>query len=277
MFLSKLFSSILSINFLDIIDIFIVSFVIYQLLLWFKGTRALQLVKGAFLVLGIYLFSNFLGLQTINWLLQKLTTIILIVLIIVFQPELRRMLERLGRGKLMSKLFFTGNHGTGTIQVIMRAVEQLSEQKYGSIIVLERESGLEEYIESGVSIDGKLTPELLVSIFNKHSLLHDGALIIQGNRIIAASCLLPLSDSRLIDTKLGTRHRAAIGLSEQADAVVIVTSEETGVISIAENGVLTRYLNKQNLEKKLLAIYQDKVKESSISLDKLFKKQEPKD
>ena len=260
-------------NWLDAIDIVLVTFVIYRLLLWFKGTRALQLTRGLLLILFVYLLSRFLGLGTIDWLLQKLATIILVILIIVFQPELRRMLERLGRGKYFSRLVFTAHQGTGLVQTLIKTVEQMAEQKVGSIIVLERETGLDEYIESGVMIDGRVSVELLLSIFVKGSPLHDGALVLQGNRVIAAACLLPLTDSRLIDSRLGTRHRAAIGLTEQTDTVVIVTSEETGIISIAENGVLTRYLNRQTLEKKLLSIYQATAEDNKGKLDKLFSKE----
>ncbi|MFH1429611.1 MAG: diadenylate cyclase CdaA [Candidatus Margulisiibacteriota bacterium] len=263
-----------SMKWLDIIDVLLVAFVIYRVLLWFKGTRALQLTKGLFLVLLVYLLSKLLGLGTIDWLLEKLAAILLIVLIIVFQPELRRMLERLGRGTFFSRYVFTSRQGTGLIQSLIRTIENLAEQKTGAIIVLERETGMDEYIESGVILDAKVSVELLLSIFNTESPLHDGAVVLQGNRIVAAACLLPLTDSRLVDSRLGTRHRAAIGLTEQTDAVVIVTSEETGVISVAENGVLTRYFNRQTLEKKLLSIYQEKVKEKLVNFDKLFQSKE---
>jgi len=244
-----------SISWLDILDIALVAFILYRLLMWFKGSRALQLAKGFLLILVIYLLSKFIGLHTINWLLEKMVAMLIFVIIIVFQPELRRMLERLGRGKFFSRYVFTLRQGTGLIQTVIKTVEKLSEQKIGSIIVLERETGCDEYIESGILIDAKLSSELLLSIFSKNSPLHDGATILQGKRIVASACLLPLTDSRLVDSKLGTRHRAAIGLTEQTDAVAIVTSEETGVISLAENGILTRYLNRQTLEKILLSLY----------------------
>jgi len=263
-----------NLSWLDILDVLLVATVIYRLLLWFKGTRALQLTRGLLLILVAYLFSRFFGLGTIDWLLEKLMAILLIVLIIVFQPELRRMLGRLGQGKFLTRLVFTHRQGTGLVQQLIKTVEQLAEQKIGALIVLERESGCEEYIESGVLLDARVSVELLLTVFQKGTTLHDGAVIIQGNRIVAAGCLLPLTESRLVDSRLGTRHRAALGLSENTDAVIIVTSEETGIISIAENGVLTRYLNKQTLEKKLLSLYQAEVKESKLNLDKLFEQQE---
>ncbi|MFA5927888.1 MAG: diadenylate cyclase CdaA [Candidatus Margulisiibacteriota bacterium] len=254
-------------NWLDVIDILLVSYVAYRFLLWFKGTRAMQLTRGIFLLLIIYLVSRFIGLETIDWLLSRLAIIIILILIIVFQPELRRMLSRIGQGRLFNKLVFNYRQGTGMVQMITKAVEQMSEQKLGSLIVLEREIGCDEYIESGILLDAKVSSELLLTIFEKSSALHDGAVIIQGNRILAASCLLPLSDSKLLDSRLGTRHRAALGLSENTDAVVIVTSEQTGVISVADSSVLTRYFSKQTLEQKLLALYQEESKESSAALD----------
>ncbi|MFC1596055.1 diadenylate cyclase CdaA [Candidatus Margulisiibacteriota bacterium] len=263
-----------NLSLLDGLDILLVSFVMYRMLLWFKGTRALQLTRGLLLILFVYLLSRFLGLGTIDWLLEKLAAIILVILIIVFQPELRRILERLGQGKFFNRMVFTYRQGTGLVQSLIKTIEQLSEQKMGSLIVLERETGMDEFLESGIMLDAKVSVEMLLTIFMNGTPLHDGAVIIQGNRVVAASCLLPLTESRLVDSRLGTRHRAAIGLSENTDALIIVTSEETGIISIAENGVLTRYLNKQTLEKKLLSVYQSEAKENKLNLDKLLVRQE---
>jgi diadenylate cyclase len=268
----------LTVRWLDCLDIALVAFVIYQVLCWFKGTKAMQLTKGLLLLLGVYLGSRLLGLTTINWLLEELATILLIAIIIVFQPELRRMLERIGRGHFVSRFVFSTPQGLGIINILLKAVDELSSEKLGSLIVIERETGLDEHIESGVEIDAKVSPELLLTIFMKGTPLHDGAVIIEGNRLVAAGCLLPLSDSRLLDTRLGTRHRAAIGLTEQTDCIAIVTSEETGIISIAENGLLTRYLKKQDLERKLLSVYQSSQvstkPHSAFRLDRLLKRDE---
>jgi diadenylate cyclase len=186
------------------------------------------------------------------------------MLVILFQPELRRTLERFGRGRLLGTLGFApAPHGSFYVRNIVRAVEQLSENKIGALIVLEKVTGLTEYLESGVKVDAALSAELLVTIFNPKSPLHDGAVIIQGERVLAASSLLPLSESRLLDKRLGTRHRAAVGISELSDALVIVVSEKSGIISLAENGFLTRYLTKDQLEEKLFSLYRvEKVKKT---------------
>ncbi|MEA3494367.1 MAG: diadenylate cyclase CdaA [Candidatus Margulisiibacteriota bacterium] len=246
----------------DIADILIVAVLLYYVLLWLQGTRAVPLIRGLVLILLIYLSGRLLGLYTINWLFEKFVAVIAVMLVVLFQPELRRTLERFGRGKLLGTLGFAPvPHGTFYVRNVVRAVEQLSEDKVGGLIVLERTIGLTEYLESGVRLDAMLSAELLTSIFNPRSPLHDGAVVIQGDRIQAASCLLPLSESRLLDKRLGTRHRAAVGITELSDALVIVVSEKTGIISFAENGYLTRYMTKDQLEEKLFSLYKvEKVK-----------------
>ena len=192
----------------------------YYILLWLQGTRAIPLIRGLVVILLIYLGGRVLGLHTINWLFDKFVAVVAVMLVILFQPELRRTLERFGRGKLLGTLGFApAPHGSFYVRNVVRAVEQLSEAKIGALIILERMSGLTEYLESGVRLDAMLSAELLVSIFNPKSPLHDGAVAIQGDRVLAASCLLPLSESRLLDKRLGTRHRAAVGISELSDAM----------------------------------------------------------
>ncbi|KPJ64442.1 hypothetical protein AMJ44_12805 [candidate division WOR-1 bacterium DG_54_3] len=256
----------LTIRWIDIADILIVAILFYYILLWLRGTRAIPLIRGLILVLLIYLGGRLLGLYTINWLFDKFVAVIAIMLVILFQPELRRTLERFGRGRLLGSLGFAPvAHGSFFVRNIVRAVEQLSENKVGALIVLERITGLTEHLESGVRLDAMLSAELLVSVFNPKSPLHDGAVVIQGDRILAASCLLPLSESRLLDKRLGTRHRAAVGISELSDALVIVVSEKSGIISLAENGFLTRYLTKDQLEERLFSLYKvEKVKIEKI-------------
>ncbi|PIS30414.1 TIGR00159 family protein [Candidatus Saganbacteria bacterium CG08_land_8_20_14_0_20_45_16] len=246
----------------DFIDIFIVSVLFYYILLWLQGTRAIPLIRGLIVVLLIYLLGRILGLYTINWLVDKFVAVIAVMLVVLFQPELRRTLERFGRGKLLGTLGFAPlPHGSFYVRNVVRAVEQLAEAKVGALIILEKMTGLSEYLESGVRLDAMLSSELLIAIFDTKSPLHDGAVVVQGDRILAASCLLPLSESRLLDKRLGTRHRAAVGISELSDALVIVISEKTGIISLAENGYLTRYLTKDQLEEKLFSLYKvEKVK-----------------
>ena len=254
-----------TLRWIDFVDIVIVAILFYYVLLWLQGTRAIPLIRGLVVILLIYLGGRLLGLYTINWLFDKFAAVIVIMLVILFQPELRRTLERFGRGKLLGTLGFApAPHGSFYVRSVVRAVEQLSEGKIGALIVLERVTGLTEYLESGVRLDAMLSAELLVSIFNPKSPLHDGAVAIQGDRVLAASCLLPLSESRLLDKRLGTRHRAAVGISELSDSLVIVVSEKTGIISLAENGYLTRYLTKDQLEEKLFSLY--KVEKMKVEL-----------
>lgn len=239
------------------LDVFLVFLLIYTLLLWIKNTQAFSLVKGLLMVLIVYFLSYQMGLETLNWVLGKFTTVLIFLIIIVFQPELRRFLDRLGTGQLFNPMLLQGEgQSTSAIKQILKAVDFLSKQKVGALIAIEL-SSLSEYIESGVRIQATLSFELLSTLFWKNSPTHDGAVIIRENRIEAAGCLLPLTDTPMRDHRLGTRHRAAIGLSELTDALVIVVSEETGIVSLAENGNLTRYLTKEALETRLFNLYKE--------------------
>jgi diadenylate cyclase len=246
----------------DIIDIVIVAVALYYLLLWLQGTKAIQLIRGFLVLLIVYMGGKLLGLHTINWLFDKFVTVILVLLIIIFQPELRRALERIGRGRILVRMGLAPQpRGGWFVKRLIKAIESLSELKTGALIVLERNTGLSELLESGVELDSVISTEQILSIFSARSPLHDGAVIIQGDRIASAGCLLPLSETRLIDKRLGTRHRAAIGLSEQTDAFIIVISERSGTISVAENGYLTRGVTRDMLEEKLFTIYRLSEKE----------------
>ena len=246
----------IDLKWIDLLDILIVSIAVYYVLVWLQGTRALALVRGLLVIVLLYLFGKLLGLTTINWILDRVGPIILIVIVIVFQPELRRALERLGRERILVRLgIIDTSRGSWFVRHIIKAVEQLSEQKFGALIVLERNTGLSELLESGVKLDAIVSSDLLVSIFSPKNQLHDGSVIIEGDRIEAAGCLLPLSDTKLLDRRLGTRHRAAVGMSEQTDAIVIVISEKTGIISLAENGLLSRNMSNEMLEEKLFSLY----------------------
>ena len=201
--------------------------------------------------------ANFRKLDTFEWLIDELKSVVIIVAIVIFQPELRRIFEDIRLGKLLTR-----DHdekaiqSLSTIKHILTAVETLSQNKMGAIIVISFRDSLAEYIKSGIQINGELTTELLISLFMPNSPTHDGAVIVSESTIVAAGCLLPLTETKVQDRRLGTRHRSAIGLSEFSDALVITVSEESGTISLAENGNLTRYLNKEALENRLFDIYQ---------------------
>ncbi len=247
---------------IDLLDILLVAYFVYQMLSWFKGTRTFQLLRGLILLFVLFIISELFQLTTIVWLLQKFATIIVISVIIVFQPELRKALEHLGRGKLLTRFFLPEQEeGKGILHQLLRAIDELAHTKTGAIMAIERNTGLSEFMESGVGIDAHVDSELILAIFQKKSPLHDGAMIIQGNRIAAVSCLLPLSETNLSDKRLGTRHQAALGLSELTDALIIVVSEQTGTISVAENGHLERFLTRELLEEKLLKLYQAALQE----------------
>ncbi|MDF2726320.1 MAG: hypothetical protein K0Q59_5998, partial [Paenibacillus sp.] len=209
----------------EIIDVLIVSYVIYKLLMLLRGTRAIQLLKGIFVVMVTWALSITFHLNTLQWMMTQMFNIGLIALIIIFQPELRRALEQLGRGKLFSRSTAEEDQEVNQrIGEIMKTVANLSKRRIGALIVFERETGLNEYIESGIPIGSEITSELLINIFIPNTPLHDGAVIIRQNRLMAAGCYLPLSENPFISKELGTRHRAAIGMSEVSDAISVVVS-----------------------------------------------------
>ena len=231
---------------LDIVDILLVAYFLYTLYQMLINTRAATLLKGLLILLVIMMTSRWMNLHVISWLMEKSMTVILVALPVVFQPELRRALEQIGRGKWFHK-GVSSELDEAEFDSLLRAVSgattAMSRRKVGALMVFERNTGLEECIETGIAIDGLLSEGLLLNIFEKDTPLHDGAVIIRGKRIVAASCLLPLTENRNLSQDLGTRHRAGIGVSEQSDAVVIIVSEETGTVSIARNGELMRYLH----------------------------------
>jgi diadenylate cyclase len=240
-----------------VIDISIVAFVLYKLLLLIRETRAEQVLKGLAILLFATKFSELLRLYTVFWILKNTATVGVIALLIVFQPELRKALEQIGRGRLFDKLMFIQDDKDPTLLIneIARAVQNMARAKIGALIVVERKTGVSDVIETGVKIDGELSGALLENIFVPNTPLHDGAVIIRGDRVAAAGCFLPLTDNANISKQLGTRHRAALGISENSDALAIVVSEETGVISIANNGKLTRYLDSKGLKEMLKKVY----------------------
>ena len=234
-----------TIGILDIVDIAVVAYFLYTLYQILKNTRAATLVKGLLILLIIMMGSRWMNLHVITWLMEKSMTVILVALPVVFQPELRRALEQIGRGKWFHKGGSELDEAEFETMLsnVTNATVAMSRRKLGALMVFERNTGLEERIETGTAVDGLLSAALLLNIFEKDTPLHDGAVIIRGKRIVAASCLLPLTENRNLSQDLGTRHRAGIGVSEQSDAVVLIVSEETGTISIARNGELIRYLH----------------------------------
>lgn len=245
-----MWATIAQFRWIDALDVLIVAFAVYQLLLMFKGTKALQMILGLALV---YLASRIAlegGLMTVNWVLQNLLGVSFLLIIILFQPELRRALASFGlRSRLLRS--FARHQEAHIIDELVRTAVSLAGKKTGAIIVLERETKLSDYVDSGVAIDAALSKRLLESIFFPGSPLHDGAVIVQGGRVAAASCFLPLALNPDVSSDLGTRHRAAIGLTEEADALAIVVSEETGSISFVRGGAITEDLDAAGLRRLL--------------------------
>ena len=238
-----------TIGVLDIIDIVVVAYFLYRVYLMLKNTRAATLVKGLLVLVGFMIICRAVNLHVISWLLEKSMTVIMVALPVVFQPELRRALEQIGRGKLFRKgSELDEQELNAMLDDVANATKAMSASKVGALMVFERATGLVERIETGVPIDGVVSSGLIQNIFVKDTPLHDGAVIIRGNPIVAACCLLPLTENRNLSQELGTRHRAALGMSEQSDAMVLVVSEETGAISIARNGELMRYLTVEDVK-----------------------------
>ncbi|AEM79539.1 diadenylate cyclase [Thermoanaerobacter thermohydrosulfuricus] len=246
----------------DVIDILIIAYVLYRLILVIHKTRAEQLLKGLAVLIVITKVSEWLQLRTVNYILRNAMTVGVIALLIVFQPELRRGLESLGRSGFLGKNFFFFNEEEKDMSEVLGeicdAVQFLSRSKIGALIVLERETGLNELIETGIAMDSKISSELLINTFIPNTPLHDGAVIIRGDRIMAAGCFLPLTDNQNLSSELGTRHRAGIGVTEISDAVAIIVSEETGTISLAQNGRISRHLDAKTLKEVLSSIFEVK-------------------
>ncbi|MDU1772803.1 MAG: diadenylate cyclase CdaA [Dialister micraerophilus] len=236
----------------DVVDILVVAFFFYRIYALIKNTRATALLKGLLFLGFLSLLSGSLQLHVVNWILEKLMTVLIVALPVVFQPELRRALEQIGRGKLyISSQVMNETDWESVIDDVVEASEIMAEKRIGALIVFECSVGLDDYIDSGIRVDGLVSKELLGNIFIVNTPLHDGAVIIREGRIMAAGCLLPLTRDRSLSSEMGTRHRAAIGLSEQADCVVIVVSEETGIISYAYGGHIYRHMDSESLRNRL--------------------------
>ena len=240
----------------DIVDILIAAFIVYKIIGFIQETRAAQLVKGLLLLVLATFLSDKLNLYTLNWMLSGVLTLGVLALVVVFQPELRRALEYFGRRKFTSSFGKVDKNKAKNVSTeITRAIDSFSNNKTGVLIVIEKQTALSDIAESGTVLDAAISAELLGNIFYEGSPLHDGAVIIRGTRIFAAGCVLPLTANKMISKELGTRHRAGIGITENSDSVAIIVSEETGIISIAKDGKLVRFLDVKTVEKTLLGIY----------------------
>ena len=271
-----LLQSIPDIRVTDVVEMIILAVILYNLMLWIKNTRAWALLKGLLVLFAFILVAYLFRMNTILWLADKTINVGIIAVVIIFQPELRRALEQLGRNKVLG--FLVSDSGKvmddrftdKTMNEIVRASFEMSRAKTGALIVIERKTPLAEYERTGIVVDGIVTSQLLLNIFEHNTPLHDGAVVIRGNRIVAATCYLPLSDNMTISKDLGTRHRAALGISENTDSVTIVVSEETGNVSLAQGGELFLHLTAEQLRERLEAI-QDKKEERARRIWDLVK------
>lgn len=252
---------------IKVIDILLVTFVIYKLIMIIRGTRAVQLVKGITVILFVWFVSGYAGLHTLRWIMSQAVIYGLLAIIIIFQPELRRALEQLGRGKFLSRTSSIDDQEVEkSIEEIVKASIYMGKRRIGALISIERETGMNDYIETGIAVKGKLTSELLINIFIPNTPLHDGAVILRNSQIMAAGCYLPLSEDPFISKELGTRHRAALGISEVTDCITLAVSEETGHISVTKNGELHRDLDEEALKELLVQELVTDMKANSTSL-----------
>ena len=254
------------IGIIDIIQIALIAFFVYQFMVWIKYTHAYTLLKGILVVLLFILIAYIFKMNTILWIIKNLSTILLTSVVVIFQPELRKMLEQLGQKKFMASIFpldagkevqerFTDK----TINELVKACFDMGEVRTGALIVIEQNIRLSEYERTGINVDAVLTSQLLINIFEHNTPLHDGAVLVRGNRIVAATCYLPLSDNMELSKQLGTRHRAGVGISEVSDSLTIIVSEETGQVSMAQNGQLSRGLTSAELRSALIKAQNKKV------------------
>ena len=245
---------------LDVLDMLIVAGILYKTFQMIQDTRAITLVKGLMVIVSLTIICGWLNLHVMTWLLEKSSNWLLIALPILFQPELRRGLEHLGQGQFLSHgaSLLDKKTADAVVDEIVKTAKKLSQTKTGALMVIEREMKLNDISVTGIHIDGIISSEFLLNVFIVNTPLHDGAAIIRGNRLISAACVLPLTENHDLSTELGTRHRAAIGLSEQCDALIVVVSEETGTISVAENGRMMRHLDGQTLAAKIRPAFSKK-------------------
>ena len=259
----------------DIIEIAIIAILFYYMLVWIKNTRAWTLLKGVMIILVFIMFAAIFQMNTIIWIAEKMVSVAVIAIAVIFQPEMRKALESLGQHRLLMRFFnFEGNKSIGkfsdkTINELVRACFEMGKVKTGALIVVEDEMMLTEYERTGIAVDGIVTSQLLINIFEKNTPLHDGAVIVRGDRVVSATCYLPLSDSLTLSKDLGTRHRAAVGVSEVSDSMTIAVSEETGRVSIAIGGELYRNVDADFLKNKLTYLQR---READVTVLELVKR-----
>ena len=247
-----------SVNIIDVIEIILISFFVYQFMVWIKYTRAYTLLKGLLIIGAFLLIAYIFKMNTILWIVSNLASALITAVVVIFQPELRKIVEQLGQKRIMAALlpFDTGKEvkerfTDKTVNELIKACFVMGEVKTGALIVIEQEIRLDEYIRTGINLDAILTSQLLINIFEHNTPLHDGAVIVRGNRVVSATCYLPLSDNMELSKQLGTRHRAGVGISEVTDSVTIIVSEETGQVSVAQDGRLMRDINSSELREVL--------------------------
>lgn len=257
----------------DIVEIVIISFLVYQIILWIKNTRAWSLLKGLVVIMVFILLAAIFNMTTILWIAEHILSLAVIGIVVVLQPELRRALEQLGRTNFFASLFpfdnqkgETGRFSDKTMQEIIRACFEMGRARTGALIVIEQNQSLNEYERTGIEVDGLLSSQLLINIFEHNTPLHDGAVIVRGNRVVSATCYLPLSDNMGLSKDLGTRHRAGVGISEATDSLTIIVSEETGYVSVAFEGQLYRSLDAGELKDKLMLIQNKPLEEKKRRL-----------
>lgn len=265
----------------DAIDILLVTFIIYGLLIITRKTRAIQVLKGLGVFLLFALICQWIGLTAVSALLNYVIEAGAVIIVVIFQPEIRKALERIGRGRFFG-IGFDNNmvsEDTKDIENIERAILNLSIRKIGALMVFERKTGLKDIIESGTTLDARISSELIENIYVPNSPMHDGAMILKNNRIVAAGCFLPLSNNPNLSSDLGTRHRAGLGMSEMSDAVIIIVSEETGIISKAHDGILSRYIDRKALRGILNELYAspETASKKIRSIGSVFRRKERQD
>lgn len=251
----------------DILEIVILTILIYHILMWIKKSRAMVLLKGVIVIVAFLFFASVFRMDTIIWIATKVFSIAITAVIIILQPELRKVLETLGKSEVFEKLKLVdrssenGRFTDKTLQGILNACTTMSKEKTGALIVLERNQSLNDFASTGITLDALVSSQLLVNIFEHNTPLHDGAVIVKGDRIVSATCYLPLSENGQVSKELGTRHRAALGASENTDALVVIVSEETGAISVAREGVLYSKLGTDGLQEHLVQ-FQEKTSDN---------------
>ncbi len=262
-----------SIRWTDVVEIIIISFLLYHILVWIKNTKAWSLLKGVVVIAIFLLIAAVFRMNTILWIAQNVVGIAATAIIVILQPELRRALEELGRKNIISSLFpfesgkpELGLFSDRTIQEIVKASVEMGKVKTGALIVVEQTQSLAEYERTGIEVDAVVSSQLLINIFEHNTPLHDGAVVVRGNRIVSATCYLPLSDNMELSKELGTRHRAAVGISEATDSMTIIVSEESGNISVAYDGELYRHLDGDSLKEKLSMIQNKPLEEKKRKL-----------